>query len=107
MKAIVLLFCTALLVIAQDDEAIFSADVNVVSVLANVMDKQGRPVRDLKKEDFRILENGRPQTIRYFSRDTELPLTIGLMIDTSMSQVNVISAEPAASYRFIGRVLRE
>jgi VWFA-related protein len=92
---------------AQDQEPTFTTDVKVVSVLATVLNKQGQIVHDLTKDDFQILENGRPQTIKYFSRDSDLPLTIGLMVDTSMSQVNVLDAERAASFRFIDKVLRE
>ena len=91
---------------AQDD-AIFSTDIKVVSVLATVRNKQGAIVRNLEKDDFSILENGRPQTVKYFSRDTELPLTLGLMVDTSVSQRKVLDAERGASFRFIDHVLRE
>jgi len=91
---------------AQDDVK-FTTEVKVVSVLVNVRTKQGEIVRNLTKDDFSIAENGRPQTIRYFSRDTGLPLTIGLMVDTSMSQVSVLDAERGASLRFLDQVLRE
>jgi VWFA-related protein len=90
----------------QDQDATFRSDVKVVSILANVLSKDGQLVHDLTKDDFRILENGRPQTIRYFSRDTDLPLTLGLMVDTSMSQAQVMESERAASFRFLDRVLR-
>lgn len=90
---------------AQDD-ATFSTEVKVVNVLATVRTKKGEIIRNLEKPDFSILENGRPQTIRYFSRETELPLTIGLMVDTSMSQQKVLQDERAASFRFLDRVLR-
>ena len=96
-----------LLARAQDQEPTFTTDVKVVSVLATVFNKQGQIVHDLGKDDFQILENGRPQTIKYFSRDSDLPLTIGLMVDTSMSQVHVLDAERAASFRFVDKVLRE
>lgn len=92
---------------AQDEAPTFSTDVKVVSVLATVLDKQNRILRDLNREDFQILENGRPQTIKYFSRDSDLPLTLGLLVDTSMSQEHVISAERVASFHFLDRVLRE
>lgn len=85
----------------------FQSGVNVVSVLAAVQTKQGEIVRDLGKEDFTLVENGRPQTIRYFSRESDLPLTLGLMVDTSGSQEKVLEAERAASFRFLDRVLRE
>lgn len=93
---------------AQEPEAAsFSSDVQVVNILATVRDKQGKVVRDLNKEDFSVFEDGRPQTIRYFSRESDLPLTIGLLVDTSMSQVHVLAAERSASFRFIDDVLRE
>ena len=92
---------------AQDREPIFSSDVRVVNLLAAVRDKKGQIVRDLTKDDFSLLESGRPQTIRYFSRESDLPLTLGLMVDTSMSQQRVLDAERGASFRFIDQVLRE
>jgi VWFA-related protein len=79
----------------------------VVNVLATVRDKRGGLIRDLSRDDFTLLENGRPQTIRYFSRQSDLPLTLGLMVDTSMSQARVIEAERGASFRFLDQVLRE
>jgi VWFA-related protein len=85
----------------------FSADVKVVNVLATVRDKKGQIVQNLTKDDFTLEEDGRPQTIRYFSRETDLPLTLGLLIDTSMSQRRVLGQERTASYRFLDQVLRE
>ena len=77
----------------------FSTDVKVVNVLATVRNKQGQIVQNLTKDDFTLEEDGRPQTIRYFSRETDLPLTLGLLIDTSMSQRRVLGQERTASYR--------
>jgi VWFA-related protein len=91
----------------QEDGATFSTDVKVVDVLASVRNKTHEIVRDLTKDDFLLFENGRPQTIRYFSRESELPLTVGLMIDTSMSQEKVLESERTASFRFLDQVLRE
>ncbi len=92
---------------AQDAEPIFSSAVKVVSIIASVRDSQGRLVHDLSKEELTVAENGVPQVVRYFSRDTDLPLTLGILVDTSMSQEKVMSEERAASLRFIDRVLRE
>jgi VWFA-related protein len=89
------------------EEPIFSSAVQVVNLLATVRDRKNAVIRDLGKDDFSLLENGRPQVIRYFSRESDLPLTIGLMVDTSMSQVKVLDAERGASLRFLDRVLRE
>ena len=85
----------------------FSTEVKVVNVLANVYGKAGEIVRDLTKDDFLLSEDGHPQTIRYFSRETDLPLTLGLLVDTSMSQRRVLDAERIASFRFVDQVLRE
>lgn len=85
----------------------FTADVNVVSLYATVRDKDGHIVSNLAKEDFAILEDGRPQVIRYFSHDTNLPLALGLLVDTSRSQRSVIDAERSASYTFFEHILRE
>lgn len=92
---------------AQDDEATFSAEVKVVNVLATVRTKSGEFIRNLSQDDFSISENGRPQTVRYFSRETDLPLTLGLMVDTSLSQERVLDAERSASFRFLDQVLRD
>jgi VWFA-related protein len=93
----------------QDDSkgATFKTEVKVVNLLAAVRTKKGEFIDKLNKEDFSVLENGRPQEIRYFSRETDLPLTIGLMVDTSMSQARVMEAERTASFHFLDQVLRE
>ena len=88
-------------------EPVFSTEVKVVNVLATVRNRQGAIIRDLAKDDFSLLENGRPQNIRYFSRESDLPLTLGLMIDTSTSQQRVLAAERGASFRFLDQILRE
>ena len=89
------------------DEPTFSSGIQVVNLLATVRNKKAEIIRDLEKDDFSLLEDGRPQSIRYFSRESNLPLTIGLMVDTSMSQVHVLDAERGASFRFLDQVLRE
>src|SRR5579872_282315 len=88
------------------DEPTFKAEVKVVNLLATVRTKKGEIVRDLSKDDFKVAENGRLQNVRYFARETDLPLTLGLMIDTSMSQRKVMDAERAACYRFLDQMLR-
>ncbi|HEY6342281.1 MAG TPA: VWA domain-containing protein [Bryobacteraceae bacterium] len=89
------------------DSAAFSTGVKVVNVLATVRGKNGALIRDLSQDDFTLLENGRAQAIRYFSRETDLPLSLGLMVDTSLSQGKVLDAERGASFRFLDQVLRE
>jgi VWFA-related protein len=91
----------------QAPDARYSTDVSVVNVLATVRDKQGRIVRDLTKEDFSLAEDGRPQTIRYFSTQTDLPLSLGLLVDVSVSERRMLATERGASYRFLDQVIRE
>jgi VWFA-related protein len=89
------------------DQPVFSTDVKVVNILATVRNKTGDLLASLNKEDFSLSEQGRPQTIRYFARETDLPLTVGLMVDTSGSQQRVLDAERGASFRFLDQVVRE
>jgi VWFA-related protein len=89
------------------EQPTFTTGVKVVNVLATVRTKKNEIVRDLTQDDFVLLENGRPQTIRYFSKESDLPLTVGLMVDTSMSQQRVLESERTASFRFLDQVLRE
>jgi VWFA-related protein len=85
----------------------FSSEVKVVNMLATVRDKHGKIVPNLTKDDFTLEEDGKPQTIRYFSEVTDLPLTLGLLVDTSFSQRRVLDQERAASKNFLVQVLRE
>jgi len=85
----------------------FSAGVKVVNLFATVRDKQGAVVRDLAKDDFLLQEDRRPQTIRYFSQESDLPLTMGLLVDVSGSQRRLIPEERSASFQFFDQVLRE
>ena len=101
-----LLAAGSLLPLRAQDIATFSTDVKLVALLATVTNHKGEIVRDLTKDDFVLLEDKRPQTIRYFSQESDLPLTLGLMVDTSMSQRRVLDAERGASYRFLETVLR-
>jgi len=93
--------------LAGQQQPTFSADVKIVSVLAIVRDKKGSLVHGLTKDDFTLFEDGRPQNIRYFSQDADLPLTIGLLVDTSLSQRTVLDVERDVSFHFLERVLRE
>lgn len=85
----------------------FSTDVKVVNVFATVRDKEGKIVRDLTKADFTLLEDERPQTIQYFAQESDLPLTLGLLVDTSRSEQRMLGSEKEASRTFLEKVLRE
>jgi len=96
----------AMAAFAQDGSAKFSTDVRVVNLFAMVRDNQGRVVHNLTQDDFTLEEDGRPQTISYFSQESGLPLTLGLLVDTSISQRRLLGEERTASLRFLGQVLR-
>ena len=84
-----------------------SVTVKVVNVPATVRDKHGQIISNLGKDDFLLEEDGRPQTVRYFAHDTDLPLTLGLLVDTSWSQRRVLEEERHASYSFLDQMLRQ
>ena len=87
---------------AKPDTATFSTGVKVVNLFANVRNKKGEIVRDLTKEDFLLDEDGHPQEIRYFSQESNLPLTLGLLVDTSGSQRRVLYDERRRQFSFPG-----
>ena len=91
--------------LAQD--ASFSTNVDVVTLFATVRDADGNPATNLSRDDFTLFEDGVLQTIHYFSRESDLPLAIGLLVDTSRSQESVLEPERRASYTFLDQVLRE
>ena len=78
----------------------------VVNVYAIVKDKKGRLIPNLNKEDFEVSEDKALQEIRYFSRETDTPLTIGIMVDTSPSQRRVLQVEKDEAKAFIRQILR-
>jgi VWFA-related protein len=84
-----------------------TVNVSAVNLLATVRDKHGSIVRNLSKDDFTLEQDGKPQSITYFAKESDLPLTLGLLVDTSLSQRQVLDQERAASRTFLDRVLRE
>ena len=103
-RGLVMLVVAGTFLFAQEK---ITTDVNVVNVFATVHDKKGLLVKDLTQDDFTIEEDGRPQTIKYFSKESDLPLTLGLVVDTSGSMRSVLDQERIASYKFFDQVLRE
>ena len=90
-----------------DEIPTLKVDVDVVNVLASVRDKKGTLIPNLEKKDFNIFEDGKQQEIKYFTRETDLPLTIGLLVDVSASQRNLIDIERSAASQFFQQVLRK
>jgi VWFA-related protein len=83
------------------------AEVSLVNIFATVRDKQKHIVPNLKQEDFRIFENDQEQKIAFFSAEKTLPITLGLLIDTSGSEQNRLPAEQDAASRFLSQVMRK
>ena len=92
---------------ADDGTTIIKVDVDIVNILASVRDKKGALIPNLEKNDFTVLEDGKTQEIKYFTKETDLPLTIGLLIDVSASQRNLIEIERNAASQFFSKVLRK
>src|SRR5579863_10338305 len=107
MRTLALLFAPLLLP-GQDpqDAPTIKVDVDVVNILFSVRDKKGGLIGNLEKNDFSIWEDGKQQDIKYFNHETDLPLAIGLLIDISASQGNLIQIEKDAASQFFGQVLR-
>jgi VWFA-related protein len=82
-------------------------NVKVVQLFFNVKDKKGALIPNLTKDDFEIFEDGKPQTIKYFSAESNLPLTLGILIDSSGSQQNVLDMEKQVGASFLSQILRD
>jgi VWFA-related protein len=87
-------------------KVIFSVNVDVVNVFVSVRNKKGNIVRDLTQEDFTLREDGREQSIQYFSRETDVPLTIGLIVDTTPSESNMLEEQKRTTRVFLNKMLR-
>jgi len=81
-----------------------SVDTKLVTMLAAVRDKHGKLIGNLTKDDFVVEQDGHPQSITYFAQDSNLPLTVGLLVDTSLSQRRVLDQEQSASGAFLDRM---
>src|SRR5580704_14417316 len=82
------------------------SSVLLVNVFVTVRDKRNGVIGDLTKDDFKILEEGKEQQIAFFSRETDMPITLGILMDTSGSMGNIMGAEQDAASRFLKEVLR-
>ncbi|HEY1676901.1 MAG TPA: VWA domain-containing protein [Candidatus Sulfotelmatobacter sp.] len=92
---------------SQKPTETLKVNVNVVQLFFNVKDKHGALIPNLTKADFDIAEDGTPQTIKYFTAESNLPLTIGMMIDSSGSQRNVIEMEKEVGGAFLRQILTD
>jgi VWFA-related protein len=103
MRAVAILMSAALAFPQQEPS--FTVDVDLVNVFCSVRDRKGALVNHLNQADFILLEDGVPQTVRRFARETGLPLTVGLLVDTSNSQVRLVDGERQAAAQFFSQVI--
>ena len=89
----------------ESKSATIAVNVRLVTVPVTVRDKKGVLVTRLKQEDFALTEDGKPQTIRYFDHEDDVPLTLGLLVDVSRSQRNALDEEREASSAFLDGML--
>jgi VWFA-related protein len=96
---------------AQDDQdramETLKVNVDVVQLFFNVKDKKGGLIPGLTKDDFEVAEDGHPQTVKYFAAESNLPLTLGILIDSSGSQQRVLGMEQEVGADFLNQILRE
>src|SRR5215472_4813095 len=91
----------------QGQPPVIKTEVNLVNLFATVRDKNKRIVTDLRKDDFKVFEDGHEEQIAFFSKEMALPITLGLLLDTSGSEQYMLGAIQDAGSRFLHRVLRK
>jgi VWFA-related protein len=91
----------------ESDQSVETLKVNVgvVQLFFNVKDKRGALIPNLAKTDFQISEESKPQTIKYFTAESNLPLTLGILIDSSGSQQRVLEMEKEVGGNFLSQIL--
>src|SRR5437763_14432686 len=104
--AAVLVVCLSVACIAQDSDTTFKVNVELVNVFVTVTDQHGAPIVDLKKDNFQLREDGREQKIAVFDKESAVPLSIVLAIDTSLSTRKDLPLELASARRFAHAILR-
>ena len=92
---------------SQKPTETLKVNVNVVQLFFNVKDKHGALIPNMTKDDFDIFEDGQKQAIKYFTPETNLPLTLGILIDSSGSQLHVLDMEKEVGGAFLKQVLTD
>jgi Ca-activated chloride channel family protein len=106
MRLACLLLSSIAIAGAQDD-AVFRSDVQLVRILATVKDANGALVGSLEKSDFTVRDNGIPQQISVFERQTDQPLSVTVLIDNSGSTAKDLKYETESVMRFVRAVVKE
>lgn len=89
------------------DEQTLRVQVSIVNLFATVRDDDRRRIPDLEQAEFKVYEDNKEQRIEFFQRETALPITLGIVMDTSGSMYRIFGAEQEAATRFLSRVMRE
>ena len=89
-----------------DDDEVLSVDTSLVNVVFNATDRDRRFVTTLRREDVRVFEDGVPQEVTVFQRETEQPLSVAILVDVSVSQENTLPVEKDAARAFVNQILR-
>ena len=92
---------------SQEPTETVKINVNIVQLFFNVKDKHGALIPNLTKDDFSIAEDGTPQTVKYFTAETNLPLTLGILIDSSGSQIRVLDMEKEVGGAFLKQIITD
>jgi len=92
---------------SQQPTETLKVNVNVVQLFFNVKDKHGALIPNQTKDDFEIAEDSKPQTVKYFTAETNLPLTLGILIDSSGSQLRVLDMEKEVGGAFLKQILTD
>ena len=112
---VAVIFCAAVFLVfspalapqsAQIEEPALKSDVNLVSVYFSVRDSHNRLLDDLDQQQFQVREDGRPQTIKFFSHHSDVPLNVGVLLDTGTSTPSTLAFEADATGMFVERVVR-
>src|SRR6202161_4161199 len=91
----------------EKSDQTLKVNVNVVGVFFNVKDKHGALIPNQTKDDFEVFADAKPQTIKYFAAESNLPLTLGMLIDTSGSQLRVLDMEKEVGGAFLRQILTD
>ncbi len=92
---------------AEEEQPTIKVEVDLVNLFFSARDKKGGYISSLGRDDLEFFEDGKRQELKFFSRETDLPLTIGLLVDVSKSQEALIEEERRASFKFFSQVLRK
>lgn len=90
-----------------ESQQTLKVQTTLVNVFVTVRDKHNGIISDLAEKDFTLYEDGQPQKVAFYSKEVNMPITLGVLIDTSGSMANIIGAEQDTASRFLQEVMRK